>query len=102
MTCPHVQLDIVKHAAARVVTLFIMPSCLYLYIFYVHLATLTKAGPHDTVMTSAFQASLEVGCLKHAPCIQSSQRIRNPLIYKELSVTLYKELIFGPQSLPRY
>lgn len=33
---------------------------LYLSIFYVHLNVLKKAGPHDSVMTSAFQASLEV------------------------------------------
>ena len=32
----------------------------YLLIFYLHLSFLTKAGPHDSVMTSAFQASLEV------------------------------------------
>lgn len=34
---------------------------LYLSVFYVHLLVLKKAGPHDSVMTSAFQASLEVG-----------------------------------------
>ncbi|EEB13374.1 protein O-mannosyltransferase, putative [Pediculus humanus corporis] len=33
----------------------------YLLIFYLHLSFLTKAGPHDSVMTSAFQASLEGG-----------------------------------------
>lgn len=38
-------------------------SCMavYLAIFYVHISILTKAGPHDSVMTSAFQASLEGG-----------------------------------------
>uniref|UniRef100_T1GJJ7 Protein O-mannosyltransferase 1 n=1 Tax=Megaselia scalaris TaxID=36166 RepID=T1GJJ7_MEGSC len=35
--------------------------CNLLAIFYIHLNTLTKAGPHDHVMTSAFQASLEGG-----------------------------------------
>ncbi|XP_065203314.1 protein O-mannosyltransferase 1 [Planococcus citri] len=34
---------------------------LYLSVFYVHLNVLKKAGPHDSVMTSAFQASLEGG-----------------------------------------
>lgn len=34
---------------------------IYLSVFYVHLSILTKAGPHDSVMTSAFQASLEGG-----------------------------------------
>ncbi|XP_049538959.1 protein O-mannosyltransferase 1 [Anopheles darlingi] len=36
-------------------------AAIYLGCFYVHFATLYKAGPHDTVMTSAFQASLEGG-----------------------------------------
>jgi dolichyl-phosphate-mannose-protein mannosyltransferase len=34
---------------------------IYLCIFYVHLNVLYKAGPHDSIMTSAFQASLEGG-----------------------------------------
>ncbi|EAT48016.1 AAEL000855-PA [Aedes aegypti] len=43
-------------------TLFISVSiALYLGCFYIHLETLNKAGPHDSVMTSAFQASLEGG-----------------------------------------
>nr|CAI5824722.1 unnamed protein product [Callosobruchus analis] len=33
----------------------------YLLIFYIHLNILYKAGPHDSIMTSAFQASLEGG-----------------------------------------
>uniref|UniRef100_A0A182V2U2 Protein O-mannosyltransferase 1 n=1 Tax=Anopheles merus TaxID=30066 RepID=A0A182V2U2_ANOME len=33
----------------------------YIGCFYLHFATLYKAGPHDNVMTSAFQASLEGG-----------------------------------------
>ncbi|CAO1319292.1 unnamed protein product [Diamesa serratosioi] len=38
-----------------------VPIGIYLAIFYVHLNVLFKAGPHDSVMTSAFQASLEGG-----------------------------------------
>jgi dolichyl-phosphate-mannose-protein mannosyltransferase len=38
-----------------------LPIVIYLGIFYIHLSTLYKAGPHDSVMTSAFQASLEGG-----------------------------------------
>ncbi|XP_066257536.1 protein O-mannosyltransferase 1 [Euwallacea similis] len=34
---------------------------IYLLVFYVHLSLLYKAGPHDSIMTSAFQASLEGG-----------------------------------------
>ncbi|KAJ8920575.1 hypothetical protein NQ315_004714 [Exocentrus adspersus] len=33
----------------------------YIGIFYVHLNLLYKAGPHDSIMTSAFQASLDGG-----------------------------------------
>ncbi|CAG9824993.1 unnamed protein product [Phaedon cochleariae] len=33
----------------------------YLSVFYIHLNVLHKAGPHDSIMTSAFQASLEGG-----------------------------------------
>lgn len=36
-------------------------SAVYLGVFYVHLNVLYKAGPHDSIMTSAFQASLEGG-----------------------------------------
>jgi len=39
---------------------FLSTAAVYLGVFYLHLALLTKAGPHDSVMTSAFQASLEV------------------------------------------
>lgn len=35
--------------------------CVYLLIYKVHLDVLNKAGPHDVIMTSAFQASLEGG-----------------------------------------
>lgn len=37
------------------------PLIIYLIIFGIHLSLLTKAGPHDNAMTSAFQASLEGG-----------------------------------------
>ncbi|CAK1550092.1 unnamed protein product [Leptosia nina] len=45
----------------RGMILIIIPWSLYVGVFYVHLALLPKAGPHDSVMTSAFQASLEGG-----------------------------------------
>ncbi|KAK6638547.1 hypothetical protein RUM43_006814 [Polyplax serrata] len=47
---------IVKSCVVAVSTIGI-----YLLIFYIHLSLLSKAGPHDSVMTSAFQASLEGG-----------------------------------------
>ncbi|EFN88395.1 protein O-mannosyltransferase 1 [Harpegnathos saltator] len=49
------------HLLIRLVVLIVVISTVYLSIFYVHLAILSKAGPHDSVMTSAFQASLEGG-----------------------------------------
>ncbi|EZA57599.1 hypothetical protein DMN91_002403 [Ooceraea biroi] len=49
------------HLLARLAVLITVIAVVYLGIFYVHLAILSKAGPHDSVMTSAFQASLEGG-----------------------------------------
>ncbi|CAG2119979.1 unnamed protein product, partial [Medioppia subpectinata] len=39
----------------------ILPILIYTTVFYIHLSMLTNAGPHDNIMTSAFQASLEGG-----------------------------------------
>ncbi|XP_015609966.1 protein O-mannosyltransferase 1 [Cephus cinctus] len=49
------------HLFARAIVLFITIASVYLGVFYIHLSILTKAGPHDAVMTSAFQASLDGG-----------------------------------------
>ncbi|NXB91552.1 POMT1 transferase, partial [Vidua chalybeata] len=49
------------HFLARGLALIIIPMGLYLSFFYVHLALLYRSGPHDQIMTSAFQASLEGG-----------------------------------------
>ncbi|XP_030372547.1 protein O-mannosyltransferase 1 [Scaptodrosophila lebanonensis] len=38
-----------------------IPLAVYVSVFYVHLQTLYRAGPHDSIMTSAFQASLDGG-----------------------------------------
>ncbi|XP_059487784.1 protein O-mannosyltransferase 1 [Neocloeon triangulifer] len=53
--------SLVCQAFVRAIILFVVPVALYLSLFYVHLSILNKAGPHDSVMTSAFQASLEGG-----------------------------------------
>ncbi|XP_045511379.1 protein O-mannosyltransferase 1 [Colias croceus] len=45
----------------RVAILIIIPLSVYVSVFYAHLAMLPKAGPHDSVMSSAFQASLQGG-----------------------------------------
>lgn len=49
------------HLLARLFVLLTVFGTVYLGIFYIHLSVLTKAGPHDAVMTSAFQASLDGG-----------------------------------------
>lgn len=38
-----------------------IPFGVYVSVFHAHLSILTSAGPHDSIMTSAFQASLEGG-----------------------------------------
>lgn len=47
--------------AFRSLIFLVVPIIAYLTIFWIHLAVLSKAGPHDSAMTSAFQASLEGG-----------------------------------------
>ncbi|KAM6184051.1 protein O-mannosyl-transferase 1 isoform 1-T4 [Erethizon dorsatum] len=49
------------HLLARAVALLVTPVVLYLLFFYVHLTLLYRSGPHDQIMSSAFQASLEGG-----------------------------------------
>ncbi|CAG4998206.1 unnamed protein product [Parnassius apollo] len=45
----------------RLLVLIALPLTVYIGVFYAHLTMLPKAGPHDSVMTSAFQASLQGG-----------------------------------------
>ncbi|XP_069465394.1 protein O-mannosyl-transferase 1 isoform X2 [Ambystoma mexicanum] len=54
-------LTILWHVLARVGALLVTPVVLYLCIFYIHLSLLCRSGPHDQIMSSAFQASLEGG-----------------------------------------
>ncbi|XP_057404074.1 protein O-mannosyl-transferase 1 isoform X2 [Balaenoptera acutorostrata] len=49
------------HLLARAVALLVIPVLVYLLFFYVHLLLLCRSGPHDQIMSSAFQASLEGG-----------------------------------------
>lgn len=53
--------QLVADFAARVSVLVAVPSLLYLGLFSLHFSILTKAGTHDSLMTSQFQASLEGG-----------------------------------------
>ncbi|XP_078041519.1 protein O-mannosyltransferase rt isoform X1 [Augochlora pura] len=49
------------HLILRIIVVLSVICIIYLTVFYIHLSILSKAGPHDSVMTSAFQASLEGG-----------------------------------------
>ena len=51
---------------ARSLAFFVVPLAVYIGVFYIHLSTLTNAGPHDSAMSSAFQASLEVFLFIHS------------------------------------
>ncbi|XP_050670281.1 LOW QUALITY PROTEIN: protein O-mannosyltransferase 1 [Leptidea sinapis] len=54
-------LRLATSALWRLTVLIVIPLTVYVSVFYAHLAMLPKAGPHDSVMTSAFQASLKGG-----------------------------------------
>ncbi|XP_075041363.1 protein O-mannosyl-transferase 1 isoform X2 [Mixophyes fleayi] len=54
-------ISVVVHLGARCLALLLVPAAFYLGMFYVHLSILTRSGPHDHIMSSAFQASLEGG-----------------------------------------
>ncbi|TRY64235.1 hypothetical protein TCAL_03556, partial [Tigriopus californicus] len=47
--------------SSQAVLICVIPILVYVGSFYIHLSILTKAGVHDSLMTSAFQASLEGG-----------------------------------------
>lgn len=53
--------QIIKKSIYILACIILLPLLVYILIHYAHLSWLTKAGPHDTIMTSAFQASLENG-----------------------------------------
>lgn len=57
---PCAQVCVLCHVLARAVALVVVPAVTYLLFFYVHLTLLCRSGPHDQIMSSAFQASLEV------------------------------------------
>ncbi|XP_037078662.1 protein O-mannosyltransferase 1-like [Pollicipes pollicipes] len=53
--------QLLSQLAVRALLMLAVPVAVYLASFYVHLSVLYKAGAHDNVMTSAFQASLDGG-----------------------------------------
>lgn len=54
-------LTVCVHAVCRFVCLVVVPVLLYVFWFYIHLRLLHRSGPHDQLMSSAFQATLEGG-----------------------------------------
>lgn len=54
------QLSVFIHCVLKVLCLLVVPVLLYVFWFYVHLSILQHSGPHDQLMSSAFQASLQV------------------------------------------
>uniref|UniRef100_A0A9J8AM81 dolichyl-phosphate-mannose--protein mannosyltransferase n=1 Tax=Cyprinus carpio carpio TaxID=630221 RepID=A0A9J8AM81_CYPCA len=52
---------IVVQVLVRFLALVVLPVIMYIGFFYVHLTLLYRSGPHDQMMSSAFQASLEGG-----------------------------------------
>ncbi|XP_056138982.1 protein O-mannosyl-transferase 1 isoform X2 [Lampris incognitus] len=58
-TVSHVSVCV--QCVCRCVCLLLVPVLLYVFWFYIHLTLLNRSGPHDQLMSSAFQASLEGG-----------------------------------------
>uniref|UniRef100_A0AAQ6A0U0 dolichyl-phosphate-mannose--protein mannosyltransferase n=1 Tax=Amphiprion ocellaris TaxID=80972 RepID=A0AAQ6A0U0_AMPOC len=54
-------LNVCVQCVCRVVCLLVVPVLLYVFWFYLHLSLLNRSGPHDQLMSSAFQASLQGG-----------------------------------------
>jgi len=76
---------------SRSVILLSVPAVLYISTFYVHLAVLTRTGPHDNVMTSAFQVSLEVSFRAMS---ETKDHLSNLLVrYCTLSLFLSKMIL---------
>ncbi|XP_077393640.1 protein O-mannosyl-transferase 1 isoform X3 [Festucalex cinctus] len=54
-------LSVFVECVCRGVCLLVVPVVLYVLCFYLHLTLLHRTGPHDQLMSPAFQASLEGG-----------------------------------------
>lgn len=53
--------QLLLHVGMRALIFVCIPAAVYVAVFYAHLSILHRAGPHDSIMTSAFQASLDGG-----------------------------------------
>ncbi|MEQ2305115.1 Protein O-mannosyl-transferase 1, partial [Ameca splendens] len=54
-------LSVFIQCVCKVLCLLVVPVLLYVFWFYIHLSVLNCSGPHDQLMSSAFQASLQGG-----------------------------------------
>ncbi|XP_006813212.1 protein O-mannosyl-transferase 1-like [Saccoglossus kowalevskii] len=54
-------INLLQHLVSYIGLLLLVPSLIYIGVFYVHLSILNQSGPHDDIMTSAFQATLQGG-----------------------------------------
>uniref|UniRef100_A0A665W790 Protein O-mannosyl-transferase 1 n=1 Tax=Echeneis naucrates TaxID=173247 RepID=A0A665W790_ECHNA len=54
-------LNVCVQCVCRFMCLVVVPVLLYVFWFYIHLGLLSHSGPHDQLMSSAFQASLQGG-----------------------------------------
>lgn len=57
---------VIKHFLSRALGLIVVPTALYLFYFYIHLAVLNKSGNGDGFYSSAFQSQLEGNPLHNA------------------------------------
>ncbi|XP_023676528.2 protein O-mannosyl-transferase 1 isoform X1 [Paramormyrops kingsleyae] len=97
---------VMVQVTVRSFALLILPVLCYFGFFYVHLSLLCRSGPHDPMMSSAFQASLEGGLSritqwqplevaygsqvtlrsvssKPVPCWLHSHRVNYPIRYED-------------------
>ncbi|XP_064153659.1 protein O-mannosyl-transferase 1 isoform X4 [Anguilla rostrata] len=61
LMCLCSRVTVLVQVLARSLALLVLPVLLYLGFFYAHLSLLYHSGPHDQMMSSAFQASLQGG-----------------------------------------
>lgn len=63
--------EIAKHFFARLLSLIVIPFCIYLYWFHLHFSILRKSGPGDAFMSAEFQSTLEESALvKNSKAVQ--------------------------------
>lgn len=62
----------------RFIVFITTPLCTYMGIFYVHFSVLNKAGPHDSIMTSAFQVhKIQIKTFSALRCLMFFDSLRH-------------------------